>query len=132
MTRHLRALPTMHDLPPAWDGQRVTWSAWVDEPTSLRFHRTPDACSGCGARSEPLIATGRRQPMPGATFDVEQTRPDGTIRRRTVPAWPINDLFAYRCRTCGHDVIHDERADAWWDLDPADYGDDGSFSDGLW
>jgi len=44
----------------------------------------------------------------------------------TVPAWPVIDLYAFRCPSCGVDEVWDIRTDEWWTLDETDYGPGGS------
>jgi ribosomal protein S27E len=104
----LRALPTMHDLPPAWDGQPVTWGEWVRVWSTLDFHLPASeiACRACGLIESSLVATG-------------------AVDRILV-------LYAFRCPGCRHDVVFDRRTDESWDLEPVDYLDGGSTSGGLW
>lgn len=105
-------MPTRtHDLPPLWDGQPITWHGWSpDTHTTLILHTPADrmACERCGTVDERRINWGSRPPAP-----------DG-------PGWPVRDLWAARCRHCGHDQVTDERTGECWDLDPDDYGDSGS------
>lgn len=129
----LTALPSLHDLPPAWDGRPVTWGPWRETRTSLVFHTSPQdqACTACGLIGEPDIALGTVPPDPGETVDVPNIR---TLRSgrtyqsgmKAIPAWPVVCLVAFRCTGCGHDTVLDQRTDETWDLDPDDYGPDGS------
>lgn len=122
-----------HDLPPSWDGQRVTWDRWLEVRGSLIAHAPADqtACHACGLIDDPLVAVGLVEPTPGATFSsvrVKRTRRSGRAYEATVdvPAWPCLDLVAFRCRGCGHDTVLDQRTGEAWDLDASDYGPTGS------
>lgn len=103
---------TRHDLPPFWDGEPITWHGWPPEEsrTTLIHHVPADrmACEQCGTVDERLTNWGSRPPTP-----------DG-------PSWPVRDIWAARCRHCGHDQVHDERTNETWDLEPDDYTDTGS------
>lgn len=125
----LALVHSRHDLPPLWDGRRVDWSPWVEEPhTTLIFHRPAHefACTGCGwIRDTDLHATGRLHPEPGATFTV---LPHPRARHTTeVPAWPVVRLAVRRCTGCGLDEVTDIETGEVWDLEPSDYTDAGSW-----
>lgn len=127
-----------HDLPPAWDGEPVTWGDWSEGRTSLSFHAPAEslACDKCGAIDEPAINRGMRAPVLGSTFRVDRERVTRSGRRYVsgtvdVPAWACRDLRVARCRHCGHDVVTDERTGEAWDLEPDDYLPGGSYPDGL-
>lgn len=103
-----------HDLPPAWDGEPVQWRGWQETQTSMRFHAL-DGCEKCGVVNEPSSNIGRRPNVEGIEW--------------MNGGW----LVAYRCPDCGHDTVHDQRDDTYWDLTPEDYLDDGSTVEGaLW
>lgn len=105
--RRLMGVPSGHDLPTFWDGVPVTWNGWKLVETTLDWHLPLDqvACAQCGGLGGgTLINTGLRP------------TPDG----------PIRDLNAFRCPHCGHDSVWDMTSDEHWDLDPDDYGPDGS------
>lgn len=91
-------------LPPAWDGEPVTWGPWESAWTTRDFHIDEErrACTECG--------------------DVD---------RRTVQASGLTRagrLLAFRCLSCGHDVVVDHDYEVW-DLGPEDYGPAGSTLD---
>ena len=77
-----------------------------------------------------MTARGWRQPKAGETVQtVEQRR--GRHGRAidlvvTKPAWPVVDLYAFRCPECHEDQVWDMRTDEWWTLDDSDYGPTGS------
>lgn len=107
--RRLWGVPTTNDLPPKWDGVPITWHGWTSLQSSIDWHLPLDqlACDKCGGLGEgTLINWGSR------TVDGHPTR--------------IRDIWAARCPHCGHDTVHDARTNEHWDLDPDDYGDEGS------
>lgn len=128
----LQLVPTHPDLPPFWDGVPVKWDAWSDFRTSLAYHLPADqmACDQCGGVDEVLIAWGLR---PSAEATCLTTKTKTTKSGRTyeaqveVPAWPVRDIYAARCRHCGHDRVTDTRTDEVWDLDETDYVPEGSY-----
>lgn len=132
----LRIVHSRHDLPPSWDGQPVTWDAWSDVRTSLAYHLKPEqlACDQCGAIDEPLIAWGLRPPAE-ATYTTTKTKTTRSGHKYEaqveVPAHPVRDIYAARCRHCSHDVVTDTRTDERWDLEDHDYGPEGSTADTL-
>lgn len=122
-----------HDLPVSWDGDPVTWRPWVDVRSSLAYHAPAHelACERCGLIDERLVTCGSRPPVEGATVPATVTRRTRRTGRaytvtRDVPAHRYLDLWAFRCRGCGHDVVHDSRTGESWDLNPDDYGPLGS------
>lgn len=129
-----------HDLPVTWDGRPVTWRPWSVLVSSLRFHVPAEdlACRVCGLVEESAVAIGSRQPVESATVPEPVERRTRSGRKYLVvvdvPERPsFFDLLAYRCRGCGHDVVHDVRTGEWWDLDVDDYGPGGSTVAGtLW
>ncbi len=103
--------PQTHDLPPAWDGVPVTWTDWELQPdTTMRFHDVAGdgLCAKCGTLGRQLTCRG--------TTDVHP----GVIR-----------FVTNRCLHCGHDVVLDLHDDTFYDLEPTDYGPDGSWADDL-
>lgn len=126
----LTALPTHHGLPPRWDGCAVLWDDWAEHATSMEFH-TPikdRACRVCGSVERPLRATGQVAVMPEVTHD--QLR--GANAMRKGGKYGLRRLFASRCRDCSHDQVLvmpvDDPTGDWdlFDLEPRDYGDEGS------
>lgn len=127
-----------NDLPPFWDGVPVTWTDWSDDTRSTLILHLPAealACDQCGSVDESRHAFGTRPPPEGATVTTTRTKKTKSGREyvvhENVPARPVRDLRASRCRHCGHDTIHDERTDQTWDLDETDYGPEGSAEDGV-
>jgi hypothetical protein len=102
MTRLSWSLTRLHDLPPSWDGQPVEWSGWEAYTTTAELHLPLDqlACKACGS-------LGREAVTIGVIAGLAQ-------------------LSAFRCVDCRADVVWDRTADEWWDLEPADYLDQGS------
>jgi hypothetical protein len=131
----LRLVPMKcrHDLPPLWDGRRVDWQGWTSHASSARFHNPPK-CHSCGSAAEASVNLGVVHPLPGETMESvrKRTLPSGRTydQRVTVSASPVILLAAFRCPDCGHDSVHDNRDDSYWDLDEQDYGDEGS-TDGM-
>lgn len=119
------------DLPPFWDGEPVEWSEWSSLRTTLPLHLPADsfACDQCGAVDESLFCFGKRPPVE-ATVTTTRAKTTRSGHEYSVvcevPSWPVRDLFAARCRHCGHDVVTDLRTDERWDLDESDYTADGS------
>lgn len=134
--RWLRCLPSMHDLPVSWDGENVEWRPWCDLKSTLALHLPAEdlACRRCGTVDPPLICFGLRQPKPGQMFATDhlKTTRSGHVYVIThdVPAWPVIDLIATRCRHCAHDTVNDLRDNTTWDLDPGDHGAAGSNAPG--
>lgn len=128
----LAPVPQPQDLPPRWDGEPVTWTPWADHRTTLALHAKPEqlACHKCGTVDESLVCFGTRPPPPGDMETVPLRRhtrsghPYESLRQ--VPARPVRDLTAYRCRHCSHDQVQDRRTGELWDLGPEDYGPQGS------
>jgi hypothetical protein len=105
--RRLWGVPAQNDLPPFWDGAPVTWHGWKQIETTLDWHLPLDhvACEQCGG-------------LGGGTLINPGTRPvDGTASR---------NIHAFRCPHCGRDTVWDMATDERWDLDPDDYGNEGS------
>lgn len=104
-------------LPVKWDGLPVTWRPW--EPwarvficdRSRRKPAPPERCPSCGDLWMPASATG--------------------LMRRPGDRWDIASLVAWRCTTCGHDQVFDRHTGESWDLEPDDYGPDGSVDPGA-
>ncbi|AYN57678.1 hypothetical protein PBI_KEPLER_30 [Arthrobacter phage Kepler] len=99
------------DLPRKWDGVELEWHGWQDQRTTLAYHLPVDqlACQQCGAVDEPLTNRGRRQ-----------------FRHGVLAISGSSSLHASRCRHCSHDVVTDMDTEESWDLEPEDYGPDGS------
>lgn len=133
----LRPVPQPADMPPKWDGVPVTWTEWSGVRTTLALHLRPEqlACTACGSIDERLVCFGKRPPDAGAVEVVpklKRTRSGKAYESMVeVPARPVRDLWAYRCRHCGHDQVEDQRTGELWDLGPEDYGPEGSAPDGM-
>ena len=100
-----------HDLPPLWDDNPVTWGPWQVIVSSWRFHAPLDAqvCRSCGSLAARASCSGLvRHPL-AAPLDEFAHR-----------------LLVERCTDCGHDTVYDLLTDQSWDLNPSDYGDEGS------
>lgn len=94
-------LTTTFDLPPKWDGHAVTWEeAWEETPIPFICPPPKDqrTCD-CGSTWPPLMKTGHTS---------------------------ISRLRVMRCADCHTDTIIDPEG-KWWDLDPDDYGPEGSY-----
>lgn len=128
----LQLVHTRPDLPPFWDGVPVTWDEWSDVRSTLILHAPADmmACEQCGAVDENLIAWGLRPPAE-ATVTTWRTKATKSGHKYGVPheveARPVRDIYAARCRHCGHDRVTDTRTDEVWDLDETDYTPEGSY-----
>lgn len=109
----------------------MVWQGWSETPTSMRFHSPKERCDHCRSEQEPMVNLGLLHPKPGETFEVERSRRLRSGRQWTelvdVSAWPVIHLAAFRCPECRCDQVHDSRDDSWWDLDPSDYADEGSW-----
>lgn len=122
-------------LPATWDGVPVEWTDWRLDRTTLAYHAPLDelVCGKCGTVDESMHAMGKRPPAEGEMVRSTQTRKlkSGRTYEREVwvPAWPVYDLFAARCRHCGHDTVTDQRTGQAWDVDDSDYGPNGSWAD---
>lgn len=102
-----------HDLPPRWDGHAVTWTGWTEPPVVHMCGRgaavlSRHVCVACGSVTPTVMNTGR--------YFVRSMR-SGRINGRRITV--------FRCPDCRHDMVRDYDR-AWWDLDPSDYGDEGS------
>ena len=100
------AIPHRFDLPPRWDGQRVTWDDWKDQAdgfNSLDVHMPREACERCSSKRRGPIIVGLV---------------DGVVR-----------LHVERCFRCGLDNVFDFETDTAWTLDDRDYGFAGSVED---
>jgi len=129
----LQLLPTVHDLPPMWDGRVVEWHEWVAGSAFFACPKPkPERCDSCGSVEYPSWCVGVVHPLPGDTFTdrIERRTRSGYVYLTdhvvTFPAWPILRLSATRCPTCGHDHVID--MDDWseWCLEASDYLDGGS------
>lgn len=127
----MQPLPTVHDLPPYWDGQRVEWTEWhPPTPMFICPPPKPDRCPMCGMAEQPSHAYGTVHPPAGATELREVRRRTASGRTYTrqaeVPAGPTRRLMAMRCPACTHDQVLDLSSGELWNLDPGDYNDEGS------
>lgn len=128
----MRLASSRHDLPISWDGEKVVWDEWSEVRSSLAYHATAEelACDKCGAVDESLIAWGLRDPPAGSMTTRQRTKTTRSGKKydvvEEVPARPLRDIYAARCRHCGHDVVTDTRTDERWDLEEEDYGPGGS------
>lgn len=122
-------------LPVAWDGRPLTWGPWSVSPLvficdrSKRKHGlSHPSCSACGSIRPALTAVALRSPIAGDVEPGEYLRRHRTGRpvyaQEPMPAY--RDLHVARCRDCGHDSVVDLRSGEVWDLDPSDYGPEGS------
>lgn len=112
--RRLWGVPARNDLPPSWDGVPVTWLGWKKPMGStLELHLPLDqqACDQCGGLGDGQLIN------PGTRPATEPQKGWATQYR---------DIYAFRCPHCGHDSVWDMATDQHWDLDPDDYGDEGS------
>lgn len=112
--------PREHDLPPRWDGMPVVWGGWDD--TGHAFvcpPAKPDSCDRCASTRPRLLNVGR-------IWNDPETAPTATGPVRLNGRRPIGTIAAFRCPGCGHDRVLDHENQAW-DLDPTDYGEDGSW-----
>lgn len=125
-----RPVKQPHDLPPRWDGHAVVWEPWqLSDHGSLRYHSALEvlACTACGSLN-PLHwrSTGARALLPATSHDhIRSASAMGKGGR-----YALRTLSATRCLDCGHDQVYDLDAAELWDLDPSDYGDDGSVPPG--
>lgn len=112
-----------HDLPPRWDGRTVEWRGWTNTPPVMCprvSYREP--CVKCGSTSQPIINRGAVWTTPGETASISRARLE---QGRHL----AGNLHAFRCPNCRHDTVLDSLTDGnWWDLDEADYTDEGSWS----
>ena len=99
----LRLVPDLPDpvskpLPPKWDGLPIFWSRWYPSPHVFSCPPEPsDGCPECGFKGAGWHAT------------------EGVV-----------GLRVERCALCLHDKVVDLHSFEVWDLDPLDYGPDGS------
>lgn len=110
-----------HDLPPKWDGYPVEWEGWVQEPHAFICPPPKDlgACGECGSLERRLHSRGTRR----IAYDDNVVRlGKGRLQHREMQA----TLSALRCPDCHHDTVVDLWTAEVWDLDPTDYGENGS------
>lgn len=121
----LLVLAREFDLPPKWDGLAAVWDGW-EEPLEGRIFICPaparSVCTACGSvesqvMNRALVAKSRR-----FTHDDIEGRKRGHQPGRVA----LYRLHAFRCPDCKQDSVWDMETDQWWDLDPTDYGPDGS------
>lgn len=129
----------LHDLdrplPVAWDGRPLEWSPWAQSSLVFICDRskrknglTHPTCSACGSQRPALTSVALRSPLPTDTIPGEVLRihRNGEPVHAQEPAPAYRDLHASRCLDCGHDSVVDIRTGEAWDLDPSDYGPEGS------
>lgn len=130
MRRHLSVVPDLppspaeihqeRALPAAWDGRDVQWGHWTRDTTAaLHMPVAETACTDCGGLSGVRQCSG--------TYWAEQ----GAV----IHAAGLRRLIASRCRDCGTDRVCEMVPGstailAVWDLEPSDYGPDGSWPTG--
>lgn len=125
-------LPRVHDLPPFWDGFAVVWDKWESEPDLFICPplKSPAVCAGCGLVMPRATARGRVAASTLVTHDKIAANDENRQRlgwaKHNLKRNALIGLTAFRCTHCGHDSVFDHAADESWDLDPADYGDQGS------
>lgn len=113
----LRLVPDLPDpvskpLPPKWDGLPIFWSRWYPSPHVFSCPPEPsDGCPECGFKGAGWHATA------GTTL---RTYHAAGRSERTI------SLRAERCAMCLFDQVIDLDTFETWDLDPLDYGPDGS------
>lgn len=108
-----------YDLPPKWDGAPVEWEGWVASPVILCPAVKREPCTRCGSTAQGTSNIGVRTIVYGE--NVERVG-KGRLHAREMKA----TLHAHRCPACLLDTVWDPWTDEWWDLDPTDYGDEGS------
>lgn len=135
MTDDLLTLLREHDLPPRWDGHATVWDGWVTQPALFVCPPpAPRRCTACGSTARSVVNRGWVAVSAITTHDQITRRRDqialiARIKPRGV-AIPkplaFVRLFAWRCPECRHDQVWDTDTDETWDLDHADYSDEGS------
>lgn len=112
-----------HDLPPRWDGHPVEWHDWaLMEPVFVCPPQRRECCPRCGSTADQPCNRGSVRINPRTELE---SRRSGRLGR------PIFlSLVAFRCPDCCHDQVLEVSTSRWWDLDPDDYLDDGSFAEG--
>lgn len=124
-------------LPIAWDGHLVRWEQQpdlgilrmcvVDDGHPVEPH-LPEHCAACGVVTARRHWVGIVHPLPGDLMTTECTTRSGRTYLADRPARvPERRLHLSRCPECGHDTVWDARTDLVWDLEPDDYGPDGSW-----
>lgn len=106
-----------YDLPPMWDGKKVTWS---DDWEVYDLHVCPPpkdkrTCT-CGS-TKPML---RKQGEVGPYKSAHRAKYN---ELRTRPLW--RSLTVFRCSECELDTVLDFNGD-FWELGLEDYGDQGS------
>ena len=144
MSRRARAVPAeqpplpfdhIYDLPRFWDGRAVVWQGWRTR-SRLEFHTPPPEpwdCLQCGSHADPHTNWGRVADSPLyshamiAADDEALARLPALVQRNFKPRGAsFYRLTAFRCPICGHDQILDD-TEQLWDLDEADYAENGSW-----
>lgn len=124
-----------HDLPPRWDGRRVTWGPWTLTQSTMMHHAKAEdlVCGHCGAIDWEPTAFGTIHLNPDETRierKVLTTKSGGhyLADRPTTDPW-VWALLVSRCTHCATDRVLDRRDGTTWVLDPDDYTDQGSYPD---
>lgn len=127
---------TRHDLPPRWDDYRVEWDGW--NTGAVGFVCPPpkhEPCTVCRSLAEPAVNHGNAWSRPGEYRPYAKPRDYGQVRANAAADRDgviLASLWASRCPACGHDTVTVFGTTYWpaepetWDLDPSDYGDEGS------
>lgn len=100
-----------YDLPPKWDGFTVNWDGWKTPKAFICPPPKNGACE-CGSTASSIENTGTVH-----ITGLPRIGRRATANRRA--------LFAFRCPDCLRDTVWD--GDQWFDLDPDDYTDEGSW-----
>lgn len=144
MSRRARAVPAdqpplpfdhLYDLPRFWDGRAVLWQGWRTR-SRLELHTPPTEpwdCLQCGSHADPHTNRGRVAGSPlyshakiAADEEALARLPAAAQRNYKPRGRSFYRLTAFRCPSCGHDQILDD-TEHLWDLDEADYGENGSW-----
>lgn len=112
-----------HDLPPRWDGYAVEWTAWesLQDVIICPPPKADRRCELCGSAAKPSHSSGRVWSDGDGVARIRK----GNLQERFLVAV----IYAFRCPDCRRDQVLDSlSADGqWWDLDPTDYEDAGSW-----
>lgn len=121
-------VPTTHDLPALWDGHRVEWAGWRQEPrTTLDFHGSREVCPHCASSATQSINYGVVWAKPSGLLQFPRRHAWNSSKLRDDGDHAVKWLTAYRCPDCRTDEVWDRFSDELWVLDNTDYTDDGSW-----